>query len=439
MNLASKSITLSEWGMLGPDECSELVGRFLDPSAGTRTVVERLTESNLLGLMELRRGLQIKAYSHVGRIRIGDLNVTVLPKIEGTSLLSLIRYAYGFRRLNLISDTTHLVDQCGFEDLLISQLNAEVQELISRGLRRAYIATSERLSSPRGRIDLTRMALDGGKVTATLPCLHHPRIEDTLLNRVLMAGLRLAASMASVVDLRRESRRLASLLEEQVSPIRLDGDVLDRVARQMNRLTTAYSSALSIIRLFVEAHGVVLEGQATTTTLPGFLFDMNAFFQALVSRFLRENLPGHSVRDEHGLKGMMRYNPRFNPQRRQSPTPRPDYVVTKQGTISSILDAKYRDLWETKLPREMLYQLVVYAISHRHRPESGILYPTTNARASEARIDITDPIFGKHLGQVCLRPVHMPTIVDLVAAQTSKGRRSREAYAKQLAFGATKS
>lgn len=255
MTPAATSITLSEWETLGPADCPELVGRFLDASAGTRHVVERLTESNLLGLTELRRGLQVKAYSHVGRIRVGDLSVTVLPKIKGASLLSLVRYAYGFRRLNLISDSTHLVDQCGFEDLLICQLNAEVQELVSRGLRRAYIGTSERLSSPRGRIDLTRMALDGGKITATLPCLHHPRNEDTFLNRVLMAGLRLAATMASVVDLRRESRRLASLMEEQVSSIRLDGIVLDRAARQMNRLTAAYSPALSIIRLLVEDAG----------------------------------------------------------------------------------------------------------------------------------------------------------------------------------------
>jgi 5-methylcytosine-specific restriction enzyme subunit McrC len=279
------------------------------------------------------------------------------------------------------------------------------------------------------------MALDGGTATATLPCLHHPRIEDTLLNRVLMAGLRLSATMASVIDLRRESRRLASLMDEQVTSTRLDGIMLDRAARQMNRLTAAYSPALSIIRLLVEAQGVVFEGQTNTTTLPGFLFDMNAFFQALVSRFLRDNLPGYSVRDEHGLKGMIRYNPKFNPQRRRSPTPRPDYVVTQQGAIRSILDAKYRDLWEKQLPREMLYQLVVYAISHRQRPQSSILYPTTDGKAKEARIDVTDPVFGKFLGQVCMRPVHLPTIVELVATQTSQGRRNREAYAKYLAFG----
>ena len=435
MTAALISITLSEWETLEPDKCTDLAGRFLDASPGTHHVVERLNDSNFLGLTELRHGLQIKAYSHVGRIRIGDLSVTILPKIKGTSLLSLVRYAYGFRRLNLISDSTHLVDQCGFEDLLISQLNAEVHELISRGLLRAYISTSERLSSPRGRIDLMRMALDGGTVTATLPCQHHPRVEDTLLNRVLMAGLRLAGTIASVVDLRRESRRLASLMEEQVSMIRLDGMILDRAMPQMNRLTTAYSSSLSIIRLLVEAQGVVLEGQTTTTTLPGFLFDMNAFFQALMSRFLRENLPGYSVRDEHGLKGMMRYNPKFNPQMRKAPTPRPDYVVTQQGTIRSILDAKYRDLWEKQLPREMLYQLVVYAISHPQQPHSSILYPTTNALAKEARIDITDLLVGRIIGQVCLRPVHLPLLENLVTSKTSQARRERETYARRLAFG----
>jgi 5-methylcytosine-specific restriction enzyme subunit McrC len=335
----------------------------------------------------------------------------------------------------LVSDSAHLVDQGGLDDLLIGQLNAEVQELISRGLLRAYIATDERLGSPRGRINLTRMALDGGTITTTLPCRHHPRIEDTLLNRVVMAGLRLAATMASEVELQRESRRLASLMEERVSMIRLEVEVLDRVARQMNRLTAAYSPALAIIRLLVEAQGVVLEGQATTKLLPGFLFDMNAFFQALIFRFLHDNLPGRSIRGESSLKGMIRYNPKFNPQRRQSPAPRPDYVVAEHGKICSILDAKYRDLWSEQLPREMLYQLVIYAISQLRNPQSSILYPTTDGRAREARIDVTDPFFGTRLGQVCLRPVHLPTIVELVTAITSQARRDREAYAKRLAFG----
>jgi 5-methylcytosine-specific restriction enzyme subunit McrC len=429
------SITISEWETQGPPDCSTLAGRFFDASHATRRVVGLLHRSRMLGLSELRQGLQVTAFSHVGRVQVGSLTVTILPKLKGMPLLNLIRYAYGFRRLNLISDSSHAIEHCGFEDLLIHQLNAEVQELVARGLLRSYVSTFERLGSPRGRINLNRLALDGGTATATLPCQHHPRIEDTLLNQVLMAGLRLAASMASVVELRRDSRRLASLMDEQVSVVRLLPVVLNRAARQMNRLTAAYASALSIIRLMVEAQGVVLEGANSLTSLPGFLFDMNAFFQALISRFLRDNLPGFLVRDELGLKGMMQYNPLFHRPKWKSPTPRPDYVVTGQGKICAILDAKYRDLWEKPLPPAMLYQLVVYAISHRQRPQSSILYPTMNTGAKEVRIDVTDPLFGKQLGQVCLRPVLLPTIETLIGERTSQAGRERKQYANQLAFG----
>ena len=166
------------------------------------------------------------------------------------------------------------------------------------------------------------------------------------------------------------------------------------------------------------------------------MFDMNSFFQALLSRFLRENLPGYSVIDEHSLKGMMRYNPNFSPPRK-SPTPRPDYVIRHGNTIWAILDAKYRDVWEKDLPRQMLYQLVVYAVSHHDQPRSTILYPTYNPAARETRIDVTDPVYGKLLGQVCLRPVSLGRIESLVGDTTAAGRRERTTYAMDLAIGKT--
>ncbi|NNJ24636.1 McrC family protein [Alienimonas chondri] len=384
---------------------------------------------------ELQGELRIAARSHVGRARVGDLTVTVLPKIEAGSLLRLHRYAHSFRRLKLLSEAEHLVERCGFEDLLVLQLNAEARELIARGLRREAVGRTEPLASPRGRIAVDRLARSGGLATAALPCRHFPRTEDVPLNRVLLAGLRLAGDVASLLELRRDSRRLAAQLEEHVARVQLDLTTVERAEARLNRLSTAYGPALGLIRLLVEGRGVSLEGRASTT-LSGYLFDMNAFFQALLSRFLRDNLPADcTLRDEQGLTGLLRYAPGFNPQRRRRPTPRPDYAVLPKGEPPFLLDAKYRDLWEKSLPREMLYQLVVYALSQPKRPRAAILYPTSNPAARVAKIDVADPLSGNPLGRVDLRPLKLERIETLVAMDTPSARRDRGTLARQLAFG----
>src|SRR3990172_3109303 len=304
-----------------------------------------------------------------------------------------------------------------------------------RGLHRNYIGRQERLASPRGRIDIQRIANDGGVTSATLPCLYHPRIEDTLLNRTLLAGLLLAAGLASDLCLRREATRLASLFEESVSPIVLNGTNLDRASHRLNRLTRAYQPAIAIIRLLCESEGVSFAGSESSFRLPGFLFDMNRFFQALVSGFLNDNLSGYMVRDEYRLRDMMHFDPKFNPRKRRAPTPRRDVGVGDGSTVVSILDAKYRDLWESPLPQEILYQLAVYATSHKQQVAT-ILYPTVHGAAREARIDIRDPVYGKRIAQGRLRPVVLGKIENLVmAGRAVASQRQRETYARWLALG----
>jgi len=337
--------------------------------------------------------------------------------------------------LRLLPEASHHLAEATFQDLLVSQLNAEVSELVASGLHRAYVPRSELLASPRGRLDLDRLAAQGGIVTASLPCTHHPRIEDSLLNQILLAGLAFAGAVAGDLHLRREARRLAALFEEQVSPLRLHAAVLDQGSRQVNRLTAAYAPAFRLISLLWDAQGVTLGETGPRQALPGFLFDMNRFFQALLSRFLRENLPEHSVRDEFRLRGMMRFAPGFNPRRRRAPTPRPDFVVLRGPQQEAVLDAKYRDLWEKHLPREMLYQLAVYAAGSQER-SATILYPTTDGAAREARVAVADPVFGRQIAQVCLRPVVVSLLEGLVMSGSSaEAGRRRRAHAEWLALG----
>jgi 5-methylcytosine-specific restriction enzyme subunit McrC len=389
----------------------------------------------MLEVTELRSGLLVRSFSYVGRVRLGDLEVTVVPKLDQSSLLNLLRYAYGFRKLKRLPEVSQSLGQSAFLDLLVYQLVLEVQEVHSRGLHRTYVRRGDWLTAPRGRIDTRRLAAEGGVMTAALPCIHYPRSVDTPLNRVLHAGLDLGRRVAGDLQLRRTATRLMAVLGEVVTPTPLTPAVLDRAGMALSRLTAAYGPAVNLTRLLYESQGVVLGDSGESVRLPGFLFDMNGFFQAILSRFLGDYLPEFAVHDEKRLRGVFQYAPGFNPANRRPPVPRPDFVVFRQGRPVALLDAKYRDLWERSLPRDMLYQLAIYATSHEIR-EATILYPTTTGGAAEARIEVRDPVYGKQIARVNLRPVSLARLEGLVTAgHTAAGQRAGREFAEGLVLG----
>lgn len=427
-------IQLAEWQRATPQDMPALAGATLSEERSVRATVEQLAQSGMLELLELRSGLEIRTTSFIGRVRLGDLQITVHPKLPIDVLFGLFRYAYDLRDLKLFETAEHSALPEAFQDLLISQLAAEVSELIGRGLYRRYEPIREPLAAPRGRIDLQRIAREGGIHEASLPCAYYPRLDDTLLNQVILSGLMLAAHLTDDLILRARTRRLAAILETTVSHCSLNRDVLRRANRQMSRLTAAYAPTLMLVRLLAESMGVSLESDSQLPPLPGFLFDMNRFFEALIGRFLRENLPGYQVQEQHQLRGMMSYAPGYNPRHRQSPTPRPDFVISRNGTRVAMLDTKYRDIWEKGLPRDMLYQLAIYALSQGAGGHSAILYPTLEPSSKIEIIDIRDAAFGDKRAQVEIRPVNLSFLASLIRIQGIRGQRERAEYAQWLAL-----
>jgi 5-methylcytosine-specific restriction enzyme subunit McrC len=211
---------------------------------------------------------------------------------------------------------------------------------------------------------------------------------------------------------------------------------IDRAERSLDRLTLAYRPALIVIRLLLQMQGVDTATPSAPARTLGFLFDMNAFYQRLLSRFLRANLLGQTIRDEYVLRHTFAYAPNGNPRRQRAPSPRPDYALFDAKGLRGFIDAKYRDAWEHGIPPDWLYQLSVYALASPSHT-STLLYATMSKDAVDEQIDIRNPgdNTGTVLASVILRPVHLERLAELVSSTNRQNLASaRQEYARQLSL-----
>jgi 5-methylcytosine-specific restriction enzyme subunit McrC len=434
--MSEVAVELQEWETAEPQPGSALAGLSLEDAPAAQQIAASLTASRRLSVLELARGVQLSATSYVGRVNLGPLTVTIRPKIEGAPLLNLLRYAYGLRDLQIFENVSYAIAQLSFQDLLLRQLAAEVSEILSRGLHREYERRTKMLASPRGRPHFQSYVKQAGTATAALPCVYHPRLTDTLLNQVLQAGLRMTTTLTDDLELRARLRRLAQSMDLNNELVQLNISMVREARRAVDRRTTAYAPALKLLELLLEGQGVAFEEQGASINLAGMLFDMNHFFQDLLSRFLHEHLVDCTIKDEYRLRDLLSYDPTHNPLGRRPPMPRPDFMILRSGEVIAVLDAKYRDLWEHTLPRNMLYQLALYALSQADCQRSVILYPTLSSAATEQRIRIHEPLYGVTKAEVILRPVNLLRLDRLLKKPHTPARiTERKAWAKELTLG----
>jgi 5-methylcytosine-specific restriction enzyme subunit McrC len=412
-NTADLVVALTEWDQVGPAQDLRLKGCSLAGDVHSRRLAE-----GLRGRLDIREGydgLEIATTSFVGRVDVGPLRIVIGPKLPTMPLARLLRYAYGLRNVATFEETHAPTTRHGLHDLLIALLAAEVGELLHRGLARRYVPLLEKLDSPRGRILIDHVIRQGGVREARLPCRHFERRANWHLNQVLRGGVEAAARMAEDRDLRHQVNQLAAMFGDVDRLVRLETDDIDHAERDLTRLTAASGPALTIIRLLQDSLGLAFDSAQQPTRTPGFLFDMNVFFQRLLSRFLRDNLKGARIADEVGIRNMFAFARSENPRKRRPPTPRPDYAVFAGNVLQGFLDAKYRDLWERSLPAEWLYQLSLYALASP-RKVSVLLYASMATAAFDEPVEIRQPIPWSNQGgaSVILRPVPLPYLAELL-------------------------
>ena len=376
--------------------------------------------------------LELRARAHVGRVQLGRLTVTVRPKLAEGPLLRLFTYAHNLGHLRP-ADPVAYPGGAHLQDILGEQLRRHIEDILDRGLHRSYRRMDLDLSVPRGRLDTAALARRIPLLRPVLPCVTHERSVDNPLNRLLHAGLVFAAHVVTHEPLRQRIRQLAARLADALTPEPLSPALIAAARRSLHRLVAHYRPALHLIELLYAGAGLDLGARTTTFTAQGFLFDMNRFFQALVRRLLEEGLPECSVEHEEPLRRAYQWATPHLPGRLR-PTPRPDFIVS-HADRSVILDAKYRDLSRAPLPREILYQLTMYAVSQGPGGAAAILYPRHEASAlAQERLDLWDARHEAPHASLYLRPVPLLELAASIDAG-APGLAARQALARGLVFG----
>jgi 5-methylcytosine-specific restriction enzyme subunit McrC len=126
-------VDLIEWQTR---EVGSLEGLELNFDKRAELIASELASSDKLEILQLKKGIQIRATSWVGRITLGDLTITVRPKINGVPLLNLLRYAYSLRDLHTFMPTAFEARTNAFQDLIVEQLANEGAELLARATPR---------------------------------------------------------------------------------------------------------------------------------------------------------------------------------------------------------------------------------------------------------------------------------------------------------------
>lgn len=397
---AAVHVKLTEWS-------EQLLDDIYFKDETERRIAQKLTESGILEILEMRKGILIRSNSFVGRLSLGDIHIQVIPKLHGMPLITLLQYTYGLRNLKLFHVASFDINNLNFIDLLIYTLYSYAESLLNWGFIKGYTLFGNDLSCVKGRIDMNRIASRGGVIEACLPCKYYDRTENTLLNQVLLAGLRLAGKLASDINLRHDVLRISDQLSMLADEARLSRPILNSAQRSISRLNDVYKPAIELVNILFESQSVEIEGGEEHISLSGYFFDMNLFFETLVSKLLKSLQDEYSVVDQYRLGMLFAYEPKCNPKGRQSPTPRPDFALLKNGSVVQLLDAKYRDLWDRNLPRDMLYQLAVYAVSGIGNNSATILYPATNGVPVLQQINIINPLSKDEMARIFMKPIDL--------------------------------
>lgn len=354
---------IREWSSMSPETPGDgALLRGVRLTDADRKLLGELEGRASLRFTELRSGLAIAVGPHVGSVSLSGLRIVIMPKLRIDNLMRMVAYAFDLSDLTVTETrTTYATAEHGLIDLLGRSLLRAVERIARGGLLPDYQSRDDDLATPRGRLDMRHIATYPRR--ATLRCTYDDLMVDHRLNRVLAAGLRLAAAVMQSLDLRLDLARAADCFFGDLTRVSLDSDLLHSVVDGLDRRSSHYRTALTLIALI--HHGARLGEHAAAGEMPlsSFTLNMNTLFERFLGRYLSENAPADVQISAQDVRADV-FSYLENAGGWKQPTIRPDFVLQRRRTVVAVADAKYKNRHEHPPSTAELYQLTTYGLAY---------------------------------------------------------------------------
>ncbi len=279
---------------------------------------------------------RLRATRHVGILALPEgPTVEIRPKVPGTNLVGLLRYARGISP-ETVDEEVAVTPGQSFTEALAALFETELRTVLQRGLHTSYERTRGTETHVRGRIDVQAQLRQSRGLPTTLECEYDELTVDTTVNRAVLYATTLLQRVVRDETLAGRLGRHANRLRRRVTLTPVRPATLETV--ELDRLSSHYSDLLPLVDLVLR--NVHVERlQAGTRRSVALLVDMAAVFEEAVERAVTD-----------ALSETTSYTVEAQPQARtldgqgvRPITVRPDVLMRdRDGSPTLVADAKWK-------------------------------------------------------------------------------------------------
>ncbi|OJT26868.1 hypothetical protein BO221_02305 [Archangium sp. Cb G35] len=280
---------------------------------------------------------------YVGRFHAAGFDLRIEPKVPIQTLLSMLVEVSGLVEWR---PDVGVAEGERLEDFIARAYLHEVGEVLRQGLHRLYVRHDDQVIAVRGRLDVRRTANLHSRARPQVHCEFDEFTNDTPENRVLLAALRALVMNEAVSQNWRARARILRPEFLGVTEVIPELGGIDRLGSDPR--TRHYRLALRLAALILRATGFHERHGALRS--PGFLVNMNALFETLLTKRLSASLKPLGMEVRSQVRDTLDVEGRVNI--------RPDLLVCGPNGRRVVVDAKYKVAQEPA--QADLYQLVTY-------------------------------------------------------------------------------